>query len=44
MKLKVQQMRTLAANIVFLMKAIADGKKKYGLPQKERLRLMNFIR
>ena len=40
----MQQMRTLARNMVFLMRAIADGKEKYGLPKKERLSLMNFIR
>lgn len=40
----MQQMRTLARNMVFLMKAIADGKEKYGLPKKEQMRLMNFIR
>ena len=40
----MQQMRTLARNMVFLMRVIADGKEKYGLPKKERLTLMNFIR
>lgn len=40
----MQQMRTLARNMVFLMRAIADGKEKYGLPKKERLTLTNFIR
>jgi hypothetical protein len=30
--------------MVFLMKVIADGKEKYGLPKKERLKLTNFIR
>lgn len=40
----LQQMRTLARNMVFLMKAIADGKEKYGLPEKEPLTLTNFIR
>ena len=40
----MQQMRTLARNMVFLMKVIADGKEKYGLPKKERLTLTNFIR
>ena len=40
----MQQMRTLARNMVFLMRVIADGKEKYGLPKKERLTLTNFIR
>ena len=40
----LQQMRTLARNMVFLMRAIADGKKKYGLPKKEPLTLTNFVR
>ena len=31
----LQTMRNLAANMVFLMKAIADGKGKYGLPEIE---------
>ena len=29
----LQQMRTLASNMAFLMKSIALGKEKYGLPQ-----------
>lgn len=40
----MQQMRTLARNMIFLMRAIADGKEKYGLPKRERLTLTNFIR
>lgn len=40
----LQQMRTLARNMVFLMKAIADGKEKYGLPEKEAFHTTNFIR
>ena len=40
----LQQMRTLAANMAFLMKCIADGKEKYGLPVKEDPDFMNFIR
>lgn len=40
----MQQMRTLARNMTFLMRAIADGKEKYGLPKRERLTLTNFIR
>ena len=31
----MQTMRTLARNMVFLMKSIALGKEKYGLPEKE---------
>lgn len=40
----LQQMRTLARNMSFLMKAIADGKEKYGLPEKEPFERTNFIR
>lgn len=40
----LQQMRTLARNMSFLMKAIADGKKKYGLPEKEPFAPTNFVR
>ncbi|MBQ8305724.1 MAG: flavodoxin family protein [Blautia sp.] len=31
----LQTMRNLARNMVFLMKAIADAKEKYGLPEQE---------
>ena len=37
-------MRTLAANMSFLMKSIALGKEKYGLPEKETPIATNFIR
>ena len=37
-------MRTLARNMSFLMKAIADAKEKYGLPEKEPRIATNFIR
>ena len=40
----LQGMRTLARNMTFLMKSIALGKEAYGLPEKEALRHMNFIR
>ncbi|MBE5809868.1 MAG: flavodoxin family protein [Clostridiales bacterium] len=40
----MQTMRTLARNMAFLMKAIALGKEKYGLPEKERHAWTNFIR
>lgn len=40
----LQTMRTLARNMVFLMKSIALGKEKYGIPQKEPFQPMNFIR
>ncbi len=39
----MQQMRTLAQSMAFLMKSIALGKEKYGLPQKEPFAPMNFI-
>ncbi len=40
----LQTMRTLARNMVFLMKSIALGKEKYGLPEKEPSRSTSFIR
>jgi len=40
----LQTMRTLARNMVFLMKSIALGKEKYGLPEKEDRIGTNFIR
>ena len=40
----MQTMRTLARNMVFLMKAIALGKEKYGLPEREKGIATNFIR
>ena len=40
----LQTMRTLARNMSFLMKSIALGKDKYGLPDKEKPCFTNFIR
>lgn len=40
----LQQMRTLASNMSFLMKSIALGKEAYGLPEKEPGVMTNFIR
>lgn len=40
----LQVMRVLARNMAFLMKSIALGKEKYGLPQKEKGIFTNFIR
>ena len=37
-------MRVLARNMSFLMKSIALGKEKYGLPEKEAVTMTNFIR
>ena len=39
-----QSMRTLARNMTFLMKSIALGKEKFGLPDKEEPIATNFIR
>lgn len=39
-----QTMRTLARNMGFLMKSIALGKEKYGLPEKEEWMPTHFIR
>ena len=40
----LMMMRTLAKNMAFLMKSIALGKEKYGLPEKEPRVWTNFIR
>lgn len=40
----LQTMRTLARNMTFLMKSIALGKEKYGLPEKEEWQPTHFIR
>lgn len=40
----LQQMRTLARNMAFLMKSIALGKEAYGLPAKEPRINTNFVR
>ncbi len=40
----LQTMRTLARNMVFLMKAIQLGREKFGLPQKEIKTPTHFIR
>ncbi|MCI9465063.1 MAG: flavodoxin family protein [Lachnospiraceae bacterium] len=40
----LQMMRTLARNMSFLMKSIALGAEKYGVPDKEPFARMNFIR
>ena len=37
-------MRTLARNMVFLMKSIALGKEAFGLPEKEKRISTHFIR
>ncbi|WP_317302255.1 flavodoxin family protein [Acidaminococcus timonensis] len=39
----LQTMRTLARNMSFLMKSIALGKEKYGLPKKELPHFTNFV-
>ena len=38
----LQTMRNLARNMAFLMKAIADGKEKYGLPEVEHKAFTSF--
>ncbi|MBQ3991222.1 MAG: flavodoxin family protein, partial [Bacteroidales bacterium] len=40
----LQTMRTLARNMAFLVKSIALGKEKFGLPEKESRVATNFIR
>ena len=40
----LQTMRALARNMSFLMKSIALGREKYGLPEKEAWQATHFIR
>lgn len=40
----LQVMRVLARNMAFLIKSIALGREKYGLPEKEQPERTNFIR
>ena len=40
----LQSMRTLAENMSFLVKSIALGKEKFGLPEKEEKVMTNFVR
>ena len=40
----LQTMRTLANNMTFLLKSIALGKEKYGLPEKEAPCMTHFIK
>ena len=40
----LQTMRTLARNMTFLMKSIALGKEKFGLPETEQRIATTFIR
>ena len=40
----LQTMRTLARNMTFLMRSIALGREKYGMPEKETVQHTNFIR
>ena len=37
-------MRTLARNMTFLMRSIALGKEKYGLPEKETPVRTNYVK
>lgn len=40
----LQGMRTLAENMSFLIKSIALGKEKFGIPEKEKWIMTNFIK
>ncbi|MCQ2534191.1 MAG: flavodoxin family protein [Clostridia bacterium] len=40
----MQMMRTLASNMIFLMKSIALGKEAFGLPEQETHAWTNFVR
>ena len=40
----VQTMRNLARNMVFMMRAIADGRDAYGIPERNKEIFTNFVR
>ena len=40
----LQQMRTTARNMAFLMKSIALGREQFGLPEREPAEFTNFVR
>lgn len=40
----LQNARIVARNMVFLMRAIADAKEKYGLPESEDIKFTHFIK
>lgn len=40
----MQTIRTLARDMSFLMKSIALGREKFGLPEKEPGKFTNFVR
>lgn len=40
----MQTMRTLARNMIFLIRSIALGKEKIGIPAREEFVATNFIR
>lgn len=40
----IQQMRTLARNMAFLMKSIALGKEQFGVPEREPMQMTSFVR
>ncbi len=40
----LQNARVVARNMVFLMKAIKDAKKKYGYPEMEETKYTHFIK
>ena len=40
----LQNARVVARNMVFLMRSIALGKEKYGLPEKEEIKFTHFIK
>ena len=40
----LQQMRTLARNMAFLIKSIALGREQFGLPEREQAVFTNFVR
>jgi multimeric flavodoxin WrbA len=40
----MQTMRVLGRNMAFLIKSIALGKERYGLPEKEARLFTNFVR
>ena len=40
----VQTVRNMVRNMAFMMRAIADGREAYGVPERNKVAMTNFIR
>ena len=40
----VQTVRNMARNMAFMMRAITDGREVYGVPERNKVAMTNFIR